>query len=242
MNKGFDINRYSKDIFSNDNGHQLIEVCRSADIKIVNGRFASNHKIGNFTCHKPNGSSVVDYFIVSPDLFNNIVNFNVGQMDILFSDVHSPITLSLNILKKSGSTPPYNPNHENIDSLPSDIPFNPIKTKWLPERKNEYYSAFDLDLVNKLYFDLQIITGNNCNGISQLILDKRIGNLGNILLEPSIHCGFSKKVTSNVNESRKAKNTNKPWFDTNCKSKRNEYFRIKNRLKKCTINDRLKVE
>ena len=75
-----------------------------------------------------------------------------------------------------------------------------------------------------------------------MILDKRIGNLGNILLEPSIHCGFSKKVTSNVNESRKAKNTNKPWFDTNCKSKRNEYFRIKNRLKKITINDRLKVE
>ena len=69
-----------------------------------------------------------------------------------------------------------------------------------------------------------------------------IGNLGNILLGPSIRCGFSKKITSKVNGSKRAKNTNKPWFDTNCKSKRNEYFRIKNRLKKCTINDRLKVE
>ena len=242
MNKGFDTNRYSKDITSNDNGHQLIEVCRAADIKIVNGRFGSDHKIGNFTCHKPNGSSVVDYFIVSPDLFDSVLNFNVGQMDILFSDVHSPITLSLNILKKSVSIPPNNPNHENIDSLPSDIPFNHIKTKWLPERKNEYLSSFDLDLVNKLYSDLQIITGNNCDGTSQLILDEMIGNLGNILLGPSIRCGFSKKVTPNVNESKRVKNTNKPWFDTNCKSKRNEYFRIKNRLKKCTINDRLKVE
>ena len=110
-NKGFDANRYSKDSTCNDNGHQLIEVCRAADIKIVNGRFGNDHKIGNFTCHKPNGSSVVDYFIVSPDLFDNVLNFNVGQMDILFSDVHSPITLSLNILKKSVSTPPNNPNH-----------------------------------------------------------------------------------------------------------------------------------
>ena len=36
---------------------------------------------------------------------------------------------------------------------------------------------------------------------------------------------------------------NKPWFDINCKNKRNEYFRIKNKLKKSKANDhRLKVE
>ena len=60
-----------------------------------------------------------------------------------------------------------------------------------------------------------------------------ISNLENILLGPSIRCGFSKKVTAKVNGNKRVKNSNKPWFDTNCKTRRNDYFRIKTRLKMC---------
>ena len=100
-NKGFETNRFSKDNVISANGKQLIEMCRATDIKIVNGRFGNDYKTGNFTCHKQNGSSVIDYIIVSPILFEFIENFSVGQMDILFSDVHSPLTISLNVLNKS---------------------------------------------------------------------------------------------------------------------------------------------
>lgn len=221
----------------------MIDVCRAADIKIVNGRFGNDYKSGNFTCHKPNGSSVIDYVIVSPILFEYVKSFSVDQMDILFSDVHSPVTVSLNILKKSTFDPPNNLDDQNSIILTSDIPYTPIKTKWLPKRKIEYLSSFDLDSVNSLYSELQEIVENNYLETSQVILDEKIGNLENILLRPSIRCGFSKTMTSNQKVYKIINSNNKPWFDINCKNKRNEYYRIKNILKKTKANnDRLRVE
>ena len=40
-------------------------------------------------------SNVVDYVISSVDFFKHIVNFSICEFSKLFSDVHSPISLSL---------------------------------------------------------------------------------------------------------------------------------------------------
>ena len=241
--KGFETNRFSKDSIVSTNGQQLIEMCRATDIKIVNGRFGNDYKTGNFTCHKPNGSSVIDYVIVSPILFELIENFSVGQMDILFSDVHSPLTLSLNVLNKSKLNPNIILGEQESNMVTSDISYTPIKTKWIPERKIDYFRSFDLNSVNTLHTELIGIVENGYIDATQVNLDEKICNLESILLKPSIDCGLSKNNKSNKNLNNKKVNQNKPWFDINCKNKRNEYFRIRNRLKKSNANDdRLKIE
>jgi exonuclease III len=45
-------------------GRNLIKMCKELDLRIVNGSYDSDSKIGNFTCHKPKGKSCVDYCII----------------------------------------------------------------------------------------------------------------------------------------------------------------------------------
>ena len=59
----------------NNYGRLLIDLCTSTKLRIVNGRIGNDCNIGSFTCHTPRGSSVVDYHIVSEDLFNSLVIF-----------------------------------------------------------------------------------------------------------------------------------------------------------------------
>ena len=47
---GIDVSRHNQDTVCNKNGYQLIDCCRTADLKIVNGRFGSDARIGSFTC------------------------------------------------------------------------------------------------------------------------------------------------------------------------------------------------
>ena len=101
---------------------------------------------------------------------------------------------------------------------------------------------FDLELVNNLYFHLHEIVIGNCIGVTQEVLEEQVSTLENILLEPSVRCGFSKNIVHNRKVKSYKSNNDKPWFDENCRIKRNEYFRVKNILKKSKSNDnRLKI-
>ena len=54
----------------NNDGRQLIGICQSFDLKIVNGRFGSDKGVGSFTFYNKNGGeSVVDNVIASVGLF-----------------------------------------------------------------------------------------------------------------------------------------------------------------------------
>ena len=64
------------------------------DLRIINGRFSADGNVDKYTCHTYNGSSVVDYFICTPDLFQNINDFHVKDA-VVYSD-HCPIILELN--------------------------------------------------------------------------------------------------------------------------------------------------
>ena len=164
-------------------------------------------------------------------------------MDILLSDVHSPIILSLDIFKKSPQDLLDIPYHRNECLIQTDISYENIQTNWQTERKNEYLSCFDLECINKLYSDLNEIIDSNYVGITQVVLDDKISSLEKILLGPSVRCGFSKTRVTNTKINTGKTNKNKPWFDNNCKQKRKEYFRLRKILKKSSINDdRLRIE
>lgn len=70
--------RFNLDRVSNNNGRGLVDLCRSLDIHIVNGRFGSDQGVGNFTFAD---KSTIDYVIVSPEIFPNIVNFEIDACE-----------------------------------------------------------------------------------------------------------------------------------------------------------------
>ena len=54
--------RHSFDNELNNRGKRLLEICRSADLKIMNGRFRGD-SLARPTCHGKSGVSVVDYAV-----------------------------------------------------------------------------------------------------------------------------------------------------------------------------------
>ena len=88
------IQRNSFDNELNNHGKRLLEICRSADLRILNGR-TSGDSLGGPTFHGKSGVSIVDYAICDQDLFRRIANFIVRE-PLSLSD-HSPIMTWLNI-------------------------------------------------------------------------------------------------------------------------------------------------
>ena len=78
----------------NNHGKRLLEICRSADLRILNGR-TSGDSLGRPTFHGKSGVSIVDYAICDQDLFHHIANFIVREPLSLLD--HTPIMTWLNV-------------------------------------------------------------------------------------------------------------------------------------------------
>ena len=71
--------RSNCDVKTNEYGRTLIDLCKSCEMRIVNGRKMGD-TLGNLTCHKYNGSSTVDYLISDTTLLSFIQTFQVGKI------------------------------------------------------------------------------------------------------------------------------------------------------------------
>ena len=88
---GLVTDRHNLDARKNNNEYNLINLCKSFDQKIVNGRFYCDKYNANFTCYNNNGNSVIDYAVASSFLFSHIADFEVDISDKNLSDTHCPI-------------------------------------------------------------------------------------------------------------------------------------------------------
>ena len=84
--------RYSMDSILNERGKKLLEFASTCNIDILNGCILGD-LIGNYTCHRYNGSSVVDYVMVSTKLRQIIQYLQVLDLN-LFSD-NCPLSFTL---------------------------------------------------------------------------------------------------------------------------------------------------
>ena len=88
------LNRSSRDNAKPNNyGLELINMCKAANLIILNGRSGFDKLVGNFSSIQPNGNSVTDYVLCSPGIFAQIDKFKVNEK-YPESD-HVPITFSL---------------------------------------------------------------------------------------------------------------------------------------------------
>ncbi|CAG2241908.1 unnamed protein product [Mytilus edulis] len=87
------IQRKSKDSSINTRGRQLLSLCISSSLRILNGRTMGD-LMGAHTCFQPLGSSVVDYFLASEELLPNFTYFHTHNFLPDFSD-HCQISCML---------------------------------------------------------------------------------------------------------------------------------------------------
>ena len=84
--------RNSQDSIANGQGENLLDLCVSSRLRMLNGRYLGDI-LGNYTCITYNGFSVVDYAIVSEGLLPSVKYFQTHDFNYL-SD-HAKIELYL---------------------------------------------------------------------------------------------------------------------------------------------------
>ena len=228
--KNIPLQRYSCDKGRvNKYGNLLLECCKRCGLFICNGRIFTDRSIGRNTCKD---SSLVDYLIVHPSMFDFISYFKVEDFNPMFSDVHCRLsfTLLFNTPNKCNSIHNDNNKLKNQDT----------HIRWDYRKTDDFVYILSND--NTLQhidgqlsdIDKNTITTDQLNGL--------VTDLGHVLLDTAQKLqgkGKIKNVAPNCDQ--------KPWYDKLCKEKRNQfnmarlsYNRVKSGANKNTMNIKAK--
>ena len=182
--------RVSQDEMINPRGKDLVDLCIGAKLRVVNGRKPGD-SMGYFTCHRFNGSSVVDYCILSESLFKDVISFHVHPLMGDLSD-HCQISCNLCWSFQSQEQP-------IIDFKPL-----PTKFKWNEESPGLFQQALcSEEIQNKLNQFM-----SNTLGESMDCIDR-----ANDYICKTILCAADKSLKkSKAARSRGSKHRNAKWF------------------------------
>ncbi|CAG2256743.1 unnamed protein product [Mytilus edulis] len=88
------LERRSKDDKLDSRGRDLLDLCISNQIRILNGRVLGD-TFGGLTCYTPNGASTVDYVLVMESIQNQILYTRICNFIPTLSDCHCLLEWSL---------------------------------------------------------------------------------------------------------------------------------------------------
>ena len=180
-------NRNSQDKKTNTRGNEILDLCKSFDINIINGR-KTGDPFGKYTCFNWNGSSVVDYLLTSDSIFNQISSFKVGEFTPWLSD-HCPIYSTLEIRKGMKNNCPKTPK---VNA--------PKRFVWSEYGKQNFLNMLNTsEYSQKLSSALELDYGDP-NNVVNYVSDMLIS-----AAEKAKIIFFFKK-----------EQVNPPWFDTEC--------------------------
>ena len=95
------ITRKSQCTKVNKTGTKLLEICKLNNLLILNGRLGKDSTIGKFTFRN---TSVIDYTISTPQILHQFKEFEIIELDGLYSDGRCLQSMSLQISHKSKQT------------------------------------------------------------------------------------------------------------------------------------------
>ena len=205
-----DINppRNSEDKTVCERGSILLDLCRSFDYLIANGRKPGD-LFGKYTSIQWNGSAVVDYVITPASTLQRIVEFKVGDFVPCISD-HCPLEYKIK-LKLSKQT-----------ETPIDMKKLPPRCKWNETLKSTFLNTLKTE-ENKEIFEHTLEDTN-------ITPEDGITLLSSTLLK----CASWNSTTTENKEKRKQKSVDthqKPWFDKDCKEAKRKINTIAKQLK-----------
>ena len=202
-------NRYSFDGHINEHGKTLIEICKSLDLRILNGR-CKGDSLGKITFHGSQGISTVDYIITDHETMNIFQNFVVRHPSP-FSD-HCQLVSWIKV--KDSLTLKEN-------TKPTETLFNlPRQYKWNPDSKEKFISALQSTEVQNM---ISVFEKENLTQIGDI--NKAVDKFTKIIdaaAKKSLQPVLDKKKFVRHRQSQ-------VWFDKDCKNLRKRLRRISNK-------------
>ena len=190
--------RKNKDRKVNNNGRQLVNLCKITDLVIVNGRTGFDRS-GEYTCLNYNGSSVVDYMIVDQAMFDQICDFKVETFDPSLSDMHCALHCVIELPRITTSS-------IVDDSEPL------LMKRWNDNIKENFVEAICTSEVKRLK---QYLFQNTADLIDFNQVDTEIKE---IILRAA-------KVASAI-RFKKQNSRRKVWFDSECQRGKSYYKKV----------------
>ena len=176
--------RTSEDVDSNVQGKLFMEMLNASSMYVLNGRTPGDLS-GKYTCHKYNGSSTVDYFVMQTNLFPNVLSMKI--LDIPWFTDHCPLSLMFKLNPTNSKK--IHKNNENKDEISNVHPFK--KIRWDVDSDEKYMAKLESDKYTRL---IQEFCSKSYNSI-----DDATEDLTNILTNAGDESLHLKKGTSNNN-------------------------------------------
>ena len=86
------LHRTTRDSIFNNEGKILLEICKSNNLFILNGRCGKDKEMGAFTFKN---TSTIDYSIFSTESLKFVADFDIKELVALYSDGHSLLNTTL---------------------------------------------------------------------------------------------------------------------------------------------------
>ena len=209
MNLDSDISvgrRYSLDRKIDSSGVKLLQICKDAGLRIINGRIGDDVGIGNFTFQSARGKSLIDYVLCSPSLFKIVCSFSVHDISV-FSD-HAP--LQFTISSKFNTVIPENKSEVK-------------KLLWDKDKVTDFNNVLGNNL-HALQTCINDIISQNST------IDDGVNNFAHTLYNSAFQVfGQVKRLGNNRNTQRLYTS---PWFNQECEIARAELKRANKQFRK----------
>lgn len=220
LTRGIPLNRVTMDKTVEVHGNRLLEMCKTRNLYICNGRVGLDATLGKVTSK---GVSTVDYVIGSPEVLYRIDQFHVIDFDPLFSDIHSG--LHTHLIMCTNTAKPRSvkaPDRYGIRPLCNDN----HEIHWDSTKVTEFQMAINTDALTD---SISALEGSdqktNVNETCNLITGTLLNAAKRVFKVTCVTCAAQKS------QNNCKRNIKKPWFDTNCAEQRKLYRRAKNRYR-----------
>ena len=143
---------------ANNLGKKLLDLCKSSRLLIMNGRLGTDKRVGHFTRVDTTGNSVVDYGIITPQLFGLVAGFS--KDDKVPESDHLPMSISIKC---------HLPLEENCSKDISGKWTPYVKYKWSHTSMHGFKCAL-LDYQSQVYYQCvldQMVSMNSCNDLAE---------------------------------------------------------------------------
>ena len=221
--------RTSKDSHTNNMGHELISFCKSMQLFICNGRVGSDMNVGDLTCKN---ASIVDYVIMSSDMFKNLMYFHILDFNELYSDVHCPINIVFDISHNLK-------NEQNNTCVNKENISNSTSIKWDASKTEELINCIQDDRINSLHSNLNALL-SNIEKVDINDIDRIVTETSSLMTESASKVNIIKD--KKMHSRHRKKKYNQPWFNSDCREKRKIFLRAKRKDFKGNMNLNIKLE
>lgn len=214
-----DKNRKNVDKVKSRSGNNLLDICKANNLFIVNGRIGDDKtESGKLTCKN---SSVVDYCICTCSFLQFVYNFKVLDFCRLYSDVHSPTITNLKFKLAAG-------NDQSTSNNSNDILADNRAKKWDASKHTAFNNNIDKEKLNGLYNE---IVNTLIDDIDKDKVNSFVSELCNLLIDSAKTTFGTHKYKTRPDTCNKKPKGDKPWFNYECKVARQNYRKLKRKLK-----------